>query len=289
MTRSRTGEARAVERARIILLREAMFEEPVRYLDDVIRHNRSVLELLYGDYTFVNPVLARHYGMPEIKAGPDKAGNNTWLRIDDAKAYGRGGVLPMAAFLTQNAPGLRTSPVKRGYWVVRRVLGEVIPPPPANVPELPHDEAKMDLPLRDMLARHRENPTCAACHARFDGFGLAFEGYGPIGEKRDKDLAGHPVDTQASFPGGGKGNGFEGVQAFIREHRQQDFIDNLSRKLLVYSLGRSLMLSDEPTVDHMTTVLAATGYHFDSMIETIVTSPQFLSKKVPDSIQHKSE
>jgi hypothetical protein len=265
-------------------LREAMFEEPIRYLEDVIHNDRPVLDLLYGDYTFVNPVLAKHYGMPEIKGG-----NDHWIRVEDAKSYGRGGVLPMAAFLTQNAPGLRTSPVKRGYWVVRRVLGEVIPPPPANVPELPHDEAKMDLPLRDMLARHRENPTCAACHARFDGFGLAFEGYGPIGEKRSKDLAGHPVDTQASFPGGGQGTGFEGVQAFIREHRQQDFVDNLSRKLLAYSLSRSLMLSDEPAVDRIRAVLTGNGYRFDSIIETIVTSPQFLSKRVPDSIQHKSE
>jgi hypothetical protein len=258
-------------------LREAMFQEPVRFLENVIRDDRSILDLLYGDYTFVNPVLAKHYEMPEIKGSAD-----TWVRVDDAGNYGRGGVLPMAVFLTENAPGLRTSPVKRGYWVVRRVLGEVIPPPPPNVPELPHDEAKMDLPLRDMLARHRENPSCAGCHARFDSFGLAFEGYGPTGEKRTKDLAGHPVDTQAVFPGGAQGNGFEGVQAFIREHRQQDFIDNLSRKLLAYSLGRSLMLSDEPIVERIRTVLAANGYRFTPMVETIVTSPQFVNQRSAD-------
>src|SRR5262249_31668838 len=161
----------------------------------------------------------------------------------------------MAAFLTQNAPGLRTSPVKRGYWVVRRVLGETIPPPPANVPELPHDEAKLDLPLREMLAKHRESPTCAACHARFDSFGLAFEGYGPIGEKRSKDLGGRPVDAGAVFPGGVQAAGFEGVQNYIREHRQSDFVDNICRKLLAYSLGRSLLLSDDSTVEEMKTEL----------------------------------
>jgi len=203
--------------------------------------------------------------------------------VDDAGQYGRGGVLPMAVFLTQNAPGLRTSPVKRGYWVVRRVLGETIPPPPANVPELPHDEAKLDLPLREMLARHRENPACAGCHARFDSFGLAFEGYGPIGEKRSNDLAGRPVDTQAVFPGGSQHTGFEGVQAYIREHRQNDFIDNLSRKLLAFALGRSLMLSDEPTVESMRTVLAANGYGFAGLVETIVTSPQFVNQRRTDS------
>jgi len=167
------------------------------------------------------------------------------------------------------------------------VLGETIPPPPATVPVLPDDEAKLDMPLRDMLAKHRENPVCASCHARFDSLGLAFEGYGPIGDRRSKDLAGRPVDTRAVFPGGSQGAGFEGVQAYIREHRQQDFIDNLCRKLLAYSLGRSLLLSDEPMVERMRTALAANGYRFTPMVETIVTSPQFVNKRGTHSPQQK--
>jgi mono/diheme cytochrome c family protein len=258
-------------------LRQAMFEEPIRFIEDVIHNDRSVLNLLYGNYTFVNPVLAKHYGMPEVTGTSDK-----WVRVDDAGRYGRGGLLPMSVFLTQNAPGLRTSPVKRGYWVVRRVLGETIPPPPPNVPELPQDEAKSDLPLRDMLAKHRENPACASCHARFDSFGLTFEGYGPVGEARTKDLAGRPVDTQATFPDGSQHSGFEGVQTYIREHRQKDFLDNVSRKLLAYALGRSLLLSDEPILERMQTRLAANGYRINSLVETIVTSPQFLTKRGPD-------
>jgi len=265
-------------------LREAMFQEPVRFIEDVIRNDRSVLDLLYADHTFVNPVLARHYAMPEVAGDADR-----WVRVDDAHLYGRGGLLPMAVFLTQNAPGLRTSPVKRGYWVVRRVLGETIPPPPANVPELPHDEAKMDLPLRDMLAKHRENPSCAACHARFDSLGLAFEGYGPIGERRSQDLAGRPVDSQAVFPGGVPGAGFEGVLAYIREHRQKDFLDSLSRKLLAFALDRSLLLSDETVIERMRTKLMANGYRFSPLVETIVTSPQFLNKRRIDSQQQKGE
>jgi hypothetical protein len=257
-------------------LREAMFQEPVRFVQDAVSNNRSVLDLLYGDYTFVNPVLAQHYGMPEVKGDA-----NTWVRVDDANRYGRGGLLPMAVFLTQNSPGLRTSPVKRGNWVVQRVLGIKIPPPPPVVPELPSDESKMDLPVRDMLAKHRENPVCAACHARFDSFGLAFEGYGPVGSARTKDLAGRPVDTAVTYPGDVQGNGFEGLQAFIREHRQKDYVNNLSRKLLSYSLNRTLQLSDESLVDRMETRLAAQGYRFDSLVETIVASPQFLNKRVP--------
>ena len=211
-------------------LREAMFQEPIRFIEDTIQNDRSVLDMLYGHYTFVNPVLAKHYGIPGVSGNQDD-----WVRVDHADKYARGGLVPMAVFLTQNAPGLRTSPVKRGFWVVHRVLGETIPPPPPVVPELPADEAKADLPLREMLAQHRSNPVCAACHARFDSFGLAFEGYGPVGEARTKDLAGRPVDTNAVFPGGSKGAGMDGILAYIREHRQTDFVDGLSRKFALPS------------------------------------------------------
>ena len=259
-------------------LREAMFQEPIRLLRDAIHNNRSVLDLLYGNYTFVNPVLARHYGMPEVPGN-----NDNWVRVDNANRYERGGLLPMSVFLTANSPGLRTSPVKRGYWVVRRVLGETIPPPPPVVPELPSDEAKTDLPLREVLAQHRSNAVCASCHTRFDVFGLAFEGYGPVGEARTKDLAGRPVDNNAVFPGGSQGAGFEGVLTYIRQHRQQDYLNVLCRELLAYALSRSLMLSDEPAVERMQARLAANGYRFATLVETIVTSPQFLNRRDPGS------
>ena len=254
-------------------LRDAMFQEPIRFISDVIRNDRSVLEMLYGNYTFANPVLAKHYGMPA------KGAADEWVRIDNAREYTRGGLLPMAAFLTQNSPGLRTSPVKRGYWVARRVLGEVIPPPPPTVPELPKDEAQLDMPLREVLAKHRNNAACSGCHSRFDSFGLTFEGYGPVGETRAKDLAGHAVDTNATFPGGSQGTGLAGLQRYIRANREKDFLDNLCRKILVYALGRSLMLSDEPLIQRMNAKLAAGGYRISSLIETIVTSPQFVKKR----------
>ena len=255
-------------------LREAMFEEPVRFMVDVFQQDRSILDFLYAHHTFVNAILAEHYGMPAVKDSADK-----WVRIANANEFGRGGILPMAAFLTKNAPGLRTSPVKRGYWVVKRVLGEQIPPPPAAVPELPRDEAKLDLPLREKLIQHRADPSCAACHQRFDSMGLVFEGFGPVGERRQKDLAGHPVDTRATFPGGNEGEGFEGLRTYIRAHRQDDFVNNLSAKLLSYALGRTLVLSDELTIEAAHRKLDQDGYRFDALVETIVTSPQFLNKR----------
>jgi hypothetical protein len=162
---------------------------------------------------------------------------------------------------------------------VRRVLGEVIPPPPAVVPELPRDESKSDLPIRDMLAKHRENAVCASCHARFDGFGLAFEGYSPVGERRTKDLAGRPVDTHATFPTGDQATGLEGLESYVRSHRERDFVNNFSEKLLVYALGRSPVFSDELLLEQMRTKFAGNGYRISTLIESIVTSPQFLNRR----------
>lgn len=269
-------------------LREAMFQEPIRFMQDLIMNNRSILDAVYGKHTFVNPVLAKHYGMPEIKGD-----NSKWVRVDDAGSYQRGGLMPMAVFLTASSPGLRTSPVKRGYWIVHRLLGETIPPPPPVVPELPQDESKSDLPLREALAQHRANAVCAACHARFDAFGLVLEGYGPTGETRVQDMAGRPVDNSASFPDGSQGGGIGGVQNFIRDHRQKDFADGLARKLLAYSLNRSLQLSDEALVDRIGVRLAANGNRFNSLVEVIVTSPQFLNRRSspasPNAVQAKLE
>jgi mono/diheme cytochrome c family protein len=254
-------------------LRDAMFEEPVRFVLDTIQRNGSVLDFLYGNYTFVNPVLARHYGMPEPAAG-------TWARVDNAQKYARGGLLPMSVFLTKNAPGLRTSPVKRGYWVVHRLLGEYIPAPPPNVPVLPTDETKLgDLTLRQTMEQHRANPACASCHAKFDSFGLVFEGYGPVGETRDHDLAGRRVETGATFPDGSAGAGLDGLRAFMRARGQTQFVDNLCRELLVYALGRSLLPSDEPLLAAMRKHLASGDYKFGALVQDIVTSRQFLTKR----------
>jgi len=263
-------------------LKQAMFEEPVRFMMDVFQNDRPILDFLYAKDTFVNPVLAKQYGIPLQNAQPGH-----WVHVTDASQYDRGGLLPMAVFLTKNAPGLRTSPVKRGNWVVKNVLGERIPPPPPTVPELPQDEAKMDLPLRDMLAQHRANPSCSACHARFDSLGLVFEGYGPVGELREKDLAGRPVDTSATFPGGSTGAGLNGLQRYIQAKRQNDFVDNFCRKLLAYALGRSLIPSDNALIQEMRSKLGADGFRFDEAIDCIVASPQFLTKRGRDDLAER--
>jgi hypothetical protein len=135
------------------------------------------------------------------------------------------------------------------------------------------------LAVRDLLAKHRENAACASCHVRFDSFGLAFEGYGPIGERRTRDLAGRAVDVRASFAGGSQGTGLEGLQTYIRAHREKDFLNNLSGKMLVYALGRSPAISDEPLLERARAKLTDNGQRLSALIETIVTSPQFLNAR----------
>ncbi|HWE38990.1 MAG TPA: DUF1592 domain-containing protein [Isosphaeraceae bacterium] len=276
----RFQEHNSVDRARFPgfddELRRSMFEEPIRFFLDVARNDRPVGLFLDGTHTFVNVPLARHYGMPAPQGGAD-----VWVRVDDATRFGRGGLLPMAVFLTKSSPGLRTSPVKRGYWVVKRLLGENIPAPPPNVPDLPDDEAKLgERTLRETLARHRADKACAGCHERFDGIGVAFEGYGPVGEARTRDLGGHPVDTRAAFPRGGEGTGLEGLRAYLLATRRAEFVDNLCRKLLAYGLGRSPIPSDDATVEAMRARLDAEGGRFGALVEAIVLSPQFRNKRI---------
>lgn len=256
-------------------LRQAMFEEPVRFFIDLLQRDAPLTELLDADHTFVNAALAKHYGVGDLDFS-----KHEWVRLEHATAYGRGGLVPMSVFLTKNAPGLRTSPVKRGYWVVKRLLGERIPPPPPNVGELPDDESKLgELTLREALAKHRDHASCAGCHERIDSFGLVFEGFGPVGEIRQQDLGGRPVDTTAVLPNGKTAAGVADLQRYLAEDRQQEFVDNLCRKLLSYALGRGLILSDDLLIEDIRTRLEATDNRFSTLVESIVTSPQFLNKQ----------
>jgi hypothetical protein len=160
--------------------------------------------------------------------------------------------------------------------MVKRVLGEFIPPPPAVVPELPKDEKSLgDKTLRQALSQHRDNPACSGCHARFDSYGLVFEGFGPIGELRKFDQGGKPVDTAAPFPGGVEKSGVAGLQEYIKSKRQQDFLDTFARKMSTYALGRTLQPSDDLLLTNIQTRLRTTDYKIGSMIEAIVNSRQF--------------
>jgi hypothetical protein len=148
------------------------------------------------------------------------------------------------------------------------------------VPVLPKDEADLgELTLPQVLARHRDDKACAGCHRRFDSVGLVFEGFGPIGERRTKDLGGKPVQTAGRFPDGKDRDGPAGLEEYLRDRRQGEFTGNLCRKLLSYALGRSLQPSDRKTLEEMQARLASGDPSFGALVDAIVRSPQFMNKR----------
>lgn len=258
-------------------LKQAMFEEPVRLMAYLMQNNRPVTDVLYGDTTFVNKSLANHYGWPY------QAEQGEWQRVDGIQQHGRGGVLGMAVFLTINSQPQRTSPVKRGFWVVHKILGEHIPPPPANVAVLPAKETETDgKTIRQLLAQHTDVEACARCHRRFDPIGLSMEGFDPIGKTRTKDLAGRAVDNVVELPSGELSRGVPQFLQYLQAHRNDDFIKTLCHKFLGYALGRSLELSDQALLEQMQQALRQDGYRFHTLFETVVCSPQFRQQRCRD-------
>ena len=274
-------------------LRQAMFEEPQRLATFLIQEDRPVTELLTSDATFVNGVLAKHYGgaiadryraesdrwIAAHRRHPSASLDSLWHRVDGLRNSGRGGLFGMGVVLTANSAGERTSPVKRGFWTVHHLLGQHFPPPPADVPELPKSETEATKPLRELLIEHAANPRCAMCHVHFDGLGLALEGFDAIGRARTKDLAGRPVDDLGDLPNGESARGISGLIDYVETHRRRDFIQTLCRKFLGYALGRSVILSDQPLLQEMESALEQNEYRFSVLFETVVKSPQFRNQR----------
>ena len=249
-------------------LRRAMNEESIRFIANLILNDRSVLEIIQADHTFLNEELAKHYNIPDVK-GSD------WRRVDGMSRYGRGGVLAMGSVLAKQSGALRTSPVLRGTWVVETLLGRELPNPPDNVPQLVEDEVNKDgLTMRQLVERHRNEASCAACHQKIDPYGFALEAYDPIGRHRTKDLNGNPIDAQADPKDGPAFEGLSGLQQYLLAH-EDEFLHQFCRKLLGYALGRTVELSDEPLLTEMRKQLESNQYRFSAAVLTIVNSNQF--------------
>jgi hypothetical protein len=269
-------------------LRQAMFEEPTRLITHLIQQNEPVDELLHSDATFVNERLARFYGGSLEQqfrklAGSASDGLRGWHRVEGLRSIGRGGLFGMPVILAGNSVGQRTSPVKRGFWVVHHVLGQHFPPPPPAVPELPKSEKESKKTIREMLAQHTTNKSCAMCHVHFDGLGLTMEGFDAVGRARTKDLASRPVQIVGPMPGAKDAEGIAGLIDYVEKHRKEEFERNLCRKFLGYALGRSVVLSDEPLLQEMRKKLRAER-RFSVLFETVVLSPQFRRQRGRDFV-----
>lgn len=263
-------------------LRFAMFEEPQRLATHLIQTDQSIMELLASDMTFVNRVLAKHYG-GELEAQYREAATSnqdqSWHAVNGLRKAGRGGLLGMAVILTKNSAGERTSPVKRGFWSVHHLLGQHFPPPPADVPKLPASEKGAEATIRELLSAHVSDAQCAMCHSHFDSLGLAMEGFDAIGRSRTKDSGGRQIDNGAILPNGETAMGISGLIEYIQHHRRNDFVRTLCRKFLGYALGRSVELSDQPLIDRMDKTLRENDFRFSVLFEEVVRSRQFRNQR----------
>lgn len=248
-------------------LRADMYEESILFFTDLFQQDRSLLSLLDADHTFVNERLAKFYGIPGVEG-------DSWRRVDGIQQYGRGGLLGFASTLAQQSGATRTSPILRGNWVSEVLLGEKLPRPPKNVPQLA-DAVPVGLSERQLIERHSSDASCAKCHARIDPFGFALENFDAIGRYREKNTAGVAIDSRTTLPDGTRIKGLPGLRDYLLGKRRDELLRQFCRKLLGFAIGRELQLSDEPLLDEMMSRLAGNDYRFSVAVETIVSSKQF--------------
>jgi hypothetical protein len=250
-------------------LRDSMRRETELFVENLIREDRSVLEFLTADYTFVNVRLARHYG---LQGNYDRAFQRVSLRETP-----RRGVLTHASVLTLTSNPTRTSPVKRGKWILDNVLNAPPPPPPPDVPELKEGK-ELTGTLRERMQQHRADTMCASCHARMDPIGFAFEHFDGIGAWREKER-GHDIDASGSLTTGESFDGAGELIALLGRERQQQFVRALADKMLTYALGRGLEFYDKCALDEITKNAARRDYRFSAFVEEIAKSTPFQKRR----------
>lgn len=252
-------------------VKSAMYDEAISTFEYIVRRNRPVREVLFADYTFLNKPLAKFYGIERDVKSSDRV-----ELVQGANALNRGGALRLGSVLTTTSAPLRTSPVKRGDWVLRRILGTPTPPPPADAGSLPADDRTFKgLTVRQKLAEHKRNPTCANCHLRIDPLGFPLEGFDAVGRARRTYSDGKAVDDTGEFADKTTIVGSTGLLTFLRGQDKQ-VMTTLSKKMIGYALGRTVRGSDRPLLDAMAT--GAANRSFSDLAVTIVTSRQFRNR-----------
>jgi mono/diheme cytochrome c family protein len=248
-------------------LRQAFRQETELFFDSVLRENRSVLDLIRADYTFLNERLAKHYGIPNVYG-------SRFRRVTLAPESHRGGLLRQGSLLSVTSYATRTSPVLRGVFVLKNVFGAPPPPPPPNVPALDESNVAANLSMRERMAAHRSNPVCASCHRTIDPVGFALENFNAVGQWREADADGQPVDPSAALPGAGEFRGIDGLEDALLS-RPELFAATLSEHLLTFALGRGVEHYDAPAVRKIVRDAEKDGYRFSSLILGIVKSVPF--------------
>ncbi|MFN6107256.1 MAG: DUF1592 domain-containing protein [Planctomycetaceae bacterium] len=252
-------------------LRGAMLEEPVAYFEDVLKHNRSVMDFLHSDYAVVNERLATHYGIPAVY-GPQ------FRNVPITPQTHRGGLLTSAAIMTINSDGTDSHPLKRGVWMLKRILDDPPPPPPPNVPEVDlTDPEILKMTLKERIINHRNKPACYSCHSRIDPWGIAFENYDALGAYRTQ-IRNHPVDATSELFNRQTLAGIDGLKRYLLTDRQDQFARAMVHKLLAFALGRPLSFGDSADIDNLTAQFRQRNDGLGDLIFLIVTSDLFNSK-----------
>jgi mono/diheme cytochrome c family protein len=252
-------------------LRQAFRQETELFFDHVLRENRSVLELIKADYTFLNERLARHYGIPDVY-GSD------FRRVTLGPGSERGGLLRHGSVLAVTSFATRTSPIIRGVWVLGSIFGAPPPPPLPNAPSLDESTVSASLPMRERLAAHRSNAVCATCHRTIDPVGFSLENFNAIGQWRDHEADDVPIDVSGALPGVGELRGVAGLENALLS-RPELFAGTLTEKLLTFALGRGIEFYDAPAVRRIVRDAGKDGYRFSSIILGIVKSTPFQMRK----------
>ena len=254
-------------------VKDAMYDEAVSFFEHVIRKDRPVSEMLFADYTFLNQDLAKFYGVKKEIKSKDRS-----ELVEGATAFNRGGLLRLGAILTTTSAPLRTSPVKRGDWILRRILGTPVPPPPADAGSLPADDKLFGgLTLKAKLEQHKRNATCANCHTRIDPLGFSLEHFDSTGRWRDKYADGNSIEDSAALSDKTEIAGIDGLLKYLRVKEPQ-VRKTLSYKLVGYALGRTVLASDQLLVERM--VKAGGDATFAQLATEIATSKQFRNRLV---------
>jgi cytochrome c5 len=251
-------------------LRQAFRQETELFVDSIVRDDRSVLDLLKTDYTFLNERLAKHYGIPNVYG-------SRFRRVELAPDSRRGGLLRQGSILSVSSYATRTSPVLRGVWVLSNIVGAPPPPPLPNVPAL-DGNVPANLPVRERMAAHRANPVCANCHRTIDPVGFALENFDAVGRWRDNEGDSGPIDVSGTLPGLGDVNGVSGLEeALLR--RPDLFATTLTEKLFTFALGRGVEYYDAPAVRKILREAQPGGYRFSALILGIVNSAPFQMRR----------
>jgi hypothetical protein len=253
-----------------LFIRSAMIRETEMYFDHVVREDRSVLEFLDSDYTFLNDRLARHYGIDGV--------NGSNFRKVTLTDRNRGGIITHGSILTVTSNPTRTSPVKRGKWILENILGTPPPPPPPDVPELPVDEkAVLTGSLRQRMEKHREVASCAVCHQKLDPLGFGLENFDGVGAFRRKD-GNFDIDASGELPDGSKFNGPQEMRKVLIA-KADLFRKNLAEKMLTYALGRGLEYYDRCAVDDLVKAMKKSEDRFSTLMIGVVQSDPFQKRR----------